>query len=487
MIRSRIRLLAFLTALAMLVIGLGFSFAGKICTYLVLIPVPLFVIVYCAASRRALKVPLVNTARARRIYVLNVLLLAVLAFALALGGNAAAYYTAPEIVDRLRYLPLALLPLLLPVLIPVAAGMERPFSAVRNRKFVNAAQVKLRNASCIKIAITGSFGKTSVKNCLATILSERFRVLATPESFNTPLGIARTVDTADLSQADVFIAEMGARRTGDIARLCELVCPDHCILTGICDQHLQTFGSMDAIVAAKSEIFAGTKAGGYAVVGMDEYTAQIEVPDTLQRVSVGEHGECAAADVRSTAEGVRFKLLLGIRQIEVGSKLLGAHSAQNIALAAALAYKLGMTKEEIAAGIEKIDHVPHRLQPMDAGGVTVLDDAYNANVRGAAEAVETLRLFGGKRFVVTPGIVELGVLEEQENAVLGAKLVGLDRIILVGATLVLAVKNGYLAAGGAAENLTVVPTLEKAQAILAAKLRSGDAVLFLNDLPDLYA
>ena len=173
-------------------------------------------------------------------------------------------------------------------------------------------------------------------------------------------------------------------------------------------------------------------------------------------------------------------------QIEVHSKLLGAHNAANIALAAAMAFKLGFTKEEIAEGISKIDYVPHRLQPYEANGVTILDDAYNSNVRGAAAAVDVLRLFGGRKFVVTPGLVELGVLEEEENLRLGERLAGLDRVILVGATLVNAVKKGYAAAGGDAEKLTVVPTLEKAQDLLSQELREGDTVLFLNDLPDIY-
>ncbi len=147
---------------------------------------------------------------------------------------------------------------------------------------------------------------------------------------------------------------------------------------------------------------------------------------------------------------------------------------------------MGLTREEIAAGIEKLDYVPHRLQLYAAGGVNILDDAYNANVVGAEEAVKALKAFSGRKFVVTPGIVELGILEEGENAALGGKLVGLDLVILVGATLVTAVKRGYLAAGGEAEKLTVVPDLAAAQKILSETLQPGDTVLFLNDLPDIY-
>lgn len=491
---SRFILLAFLTALAMAVFGICFSFAGVWAGYIALAPVPLFVALYCAADKRALKVPLVFTARARRVYVLNLFVIAVAAFALIAAGNAVSYYcyTAPqtaklEILSHLRYLPIAILPVCLPVFLRVANVLERPFSSRKNKKYVALAKEKLRAATCVKIGVTGSFGKTSVKNMLAAILSVRYRVLCTPESYNTPLGIARTVNGADLGEYDFFIAEMGARHPGDIAELCGVVSPDHCIVTGICAQHLETFGSIDAVVAAKGEILTGTKRGGFAVIGADEFTDRLDPKAAgLVKVSAGEHGEFCAFDIISTAQGIDFKLALGIVQTAAHSKLLGAHNAKNIAVAAAMAFKLGLTKEEIAQGIENIDYVPHRLQPFYANGVTILDDSYNANVVGAEAAVEVLRLFPGRKIAVTPGIVELGVLEETENEALGAKLAGLDKIVLVGETLVTAVKRGYLAAGGEAEKIVVVPSLGKAQEILAGELRAGDAVLFLNDLPDIY-
>lgn len=486
MIYSRYILLAFLTALSMLVLGICFSFAGKWTAYIALIPVPLFVYVFTLADRHALKVPLVSTRRVVRIYVLNLVLLAIVSFALVVGGSAAAYYSEIAIIGHLRFLLLAVLPILLPLLLIAANCLEKPISTSSNRKYLEKAREKLANAPCVKIAITGSCGKTSVKNFLATILSARYRVLATPQSFNTPLGIARTVEREDLSKYDFLIAEMGARYSGDIRELCELVRPDHCILTGICPQHMETFGSLSKIIAEKGEILKGTKKGGFAVIGQDENTDTLDAEgEGLIKVSVGEHGEFGALDIKSGADGITFKLALGILQVEAHSKLLGAHNAQNIALAAAMAYKLGLTKEEILQGIERIDYIPHRLQPIQANGLTILDDAYNANIRGAAAAVEVLKKFGGKKFVVTPGIVELGILEEEENEELGKNLVGLDCVILIGATLVCAVKRGYLSAGGDAEKLHIVPSLEKAKEVLL-DAKEGDVVLFLNDLPDIY-
>ena len=489
MVRSRGTLLAFLIALSSLVLGICFSFAGEWAAYVALFPVPLFCILFCVADRRALKVPLVRTARAKRILALDFFLLLLAAAALVLGANALYRLVWPQVglVGHLRYLPLAVLPLLFPEILRLANALEKPFSSAKNRRYLAAAKKKLLAAPCVKIGITGSCGKTSVKNFLAGILGESCRVFATPASYNTPLGIAKAIEDVDLTQYDYFIAEMGARHKGDIAELCELVRPDHCIVTGICPQHLETFGTVEGIVAAKGEILRGTKPGGFAVIGQDEYTARLDPAAAgLKKVAVGEHGEFGAFDVHCSPAGIEFKLAMGILQMPVRSRLLGAHNAQNIALAAALASKLGVEKEEIASAVAGLDFVPHRLQPLEAGGVVVLDDAYNANVRGAAAALDVLRLFGGRKFVVTPGLVELGVLEESENAALGERMVGLDRILLVGSTLVTAVRKGYLAAGGIEERVSVHPTLDAAKEALGQELMPGDTVLFLNDLPDIY-
>ena len=160
---------------------------------------------------------------------------------------------------------------------------------------------------------------------------------------------------------------------------------------------------------------------------------------------------------------------------------------QNIALAAAVAHNLGMTAEEIAAAVEKLGYIEHRLQLIKSNGVNILDDGYNSNVKGASAAIEVLKSFGGRKIAVTPGLVELGILEEKENYELGAKLVGLDYVILVGETLITPVKQGYLDNGGDKEKLAVVLGLPSAQEYLKTVIEQGDTVLFLNDLPDFYA
>jgi UDP-N-acetylmuramoyl-tripeptide--D-alanyl-D-alanine ligase len=174
--------------------------------------------------------------------------------------------------------------------------------------------------------------------------------------------------------------------------------------------------------------------------------------------------------------------------VEMKTVLLGRMAAENIRLAAYIAIELGMTADEIVQGVEKLQPIPHRLQLIENGGIYILDDGYNCNPKGAEEAITALMRFSGRKCVVTPGIVECGVLEEKINGDLGEKLAkaGLDKTILVGNTLVGAVKKGYERAGGDMAVLEKVETLEKAQELLKEFLQEGDAVLFLNDLPDVY-
>lgn len=190
--------------------------------------------------------------------------------------------------------------------------------------------------------------------------------------------------------------------------------------------------------------------------------------------------------VECDCTGTQFDLTLGGESKRVKTKLLGAHCAYNIGICAQVAHAMGVGLEDIAQAISELDYVEHRLQLLESNGVYIIDDGYNSNVVGAKAAVEVLRSFSGKKIVVTPGLVELGVLEESENKALGAELVGLDRIILVGETLVGAVKSGYLEAGGEEERLSIVPSLVAAQDVIKNEIAKGDAVLFLNDLPEIY-
>lgn len=471
----RLSLLSLSLALLLALFNVCFSFADHgIANLISLVPFAgLCALYFFSESKRALKVPFACTKRAVRLSLAFALLFMATSCGLCFACEAVAQAIDREWYYLLRYVWFALLPLLAPFVLAAASLLARAYETPHSRSIVKKAAKKLAASPCKKAGITGSFGKTSVKSFAATILSRKYRVIATPASYNTPLGIARTVNELGVD-CDVFLAEMGARKTGDIKELCELVRPTYGVVTGVTCQHLETFGSFEAIKAEKRELALSATC---CVLGA---TAN----DFLETASK-EGEDFAAEDVWLSEGGVEFVLRLGEKKIPVALPLYGRQTAENVALAAALCLELGMTAEEIAEGIADIRPVPHRLEKREGNGLHILDDSYNSNVEGARNAVEALRAFSGKKCVITPGLVELGNLEEQENATLGALLAGLDLVILVGETRVLPVRKGYLDAGGEEEKLQLVPTLDEAVKRLSV-LSQGDCVLFLNDLPDKY-
>ena len=193
-------------------------------------------------------------------------------------------------------------------------------------------------------------------------------------------------------------------------------------------------------------------------------------------------------DVIYFAEKTCFTLCLDGEEIAVEVPLLGRAAVENIALAAKAASVLGLTGEEIEKGLRQVKPIPHRLELKKEKGVFILDDAYNANEKGAAKAIEALCRFEGKKYLVTPGIIETGVMSKKINENLGALIANanLDGVALVGGAQVKAVKDGYLNAGGDETKLSLSSTLEKAVGCVSSLLKEGDAILFLNDLPDAY-
>lgn len=478
LIFSRYSLLALSCLLCCAVLALCFSFAKAYADIISLAAYLIFFVTYIFADARySFRGGAVLTKRFKRLLAAVWVVIALATYLAASLLNFADYVWGEKIFSYLKYCALSLIPL---TALPLAAFAnlitliwEKPI----NSSFVKKAKTKLEKSDVTIIGITGSYGKTGVKNILNTMLSKKFEVVATPASYNTPLGIARTVNGNDLPAGSVFIAEMGARNVGDIAELCSICPPDWSVITGICPQHLESFKSLEAIVSTKGEIITATKNRCFVAAAAYDYFK-----------SAGDKvkGCDCVSEVVSDCTGTGFTLTLGGESVKVKTKLLGAHSANNVGLCAEVAYALGVSIEQIAEAVGELEFTEHRLQLLQANGVNILDDGYNSNVAGAKAAIEVLRSFGGNKICVTPGLVELGVLEESENRQLGENLVGLDYIILVGETLVEAVKNGYLDAGGDPEKITVVPTLKIAQDKIAQIILKGDCVLFLNDLPEKY-
>jgi UDP-N-acetylmuramoyl-tripeptide--D-alanyl-D-alanine ligase len=440
-----------------------------------------FLIFFClyfyADGKVALRSPATLTARFKRLLIILWLVYAIVCYLVVTLLNFLGSLWDNEIYSHIKYCVLAVMPLLINALICLANSIAKIYEVPHNKKYVKKARGALSESNIKVVGITGSYGKTSAKYILSALLSAKYKVLSTPRSYNTPMGIATTINGNNLNNYDIFIAEMGARCVGDIKELCAICPPDYALITGICPQHLESFESFDNIVNEKGQIITAAK--GKTFISADCFD--------LFKDICGDKVKCdAISNVLSDSTGTAFTLTLGDEKINVKSKLLGEHSAYNIGLCALVAFELGVAPREIAAAIEKLDFIEHRLQLLSSNGVNIIDDGYNSNPIGAAAAVKVLRTFEGRKIVVTPGLVELGILETEENNQLGKSLVGLDFVILVGDTLVGAVKDGYVSAGGDKEKLIVVPTLIAAQDKLKDILMAGDTVLFLNDLPDKY-
>ncbi|MDY6367215.1 MAG: UDP-N-acetylmuramoyl-tripeptide--D-alanyl-D-alanine ligase [Clostridia bacterium] len=435
------------------------------------------------------KVPLKKTKRLVRLCITDVLLCSVFTFGLMMLLNYVAFLIGDEMTAIMRFAPVCIMPLASPYLLYLANLINSPVEKVIARHYVRIATEKLNKADVVKIGITGSYGKTSVKEILNTILSQRYRVLATPRSYNTPMGISLTVKKLD-NTYDVFIAEMGARHKGDIKELVNIVKPKYAVLTGINSQHLESFGSIEGIIATKHEILEGSPEAAFFSTD-NEYTNEMFNSYTGEKFGAGiSGGEVYASDVKTDRTGTTFTLnVKGEAPVVCTTVLLGKHSISNVCLAAAVAKKMGMTAEEIAQGINRLQTVKHRLELVPNNkGIVIIDDSYNSNIAGIKSAIEVFDMFEGRKIVLTPGLVELGKIENAENFKFGKLLAEhADVVIIVGKHNAEALIAGLTEGGMDKSNIKFSKNTKRGNDELNEIIKEGDVVLFENDLPDNYS
>jgi len=425
------------------------------------------------------KKPLVYTARVKRLLFTEVLL--ILVFSLVGSASGAAI--------------LGVMILLCPMLILLANAVNAPAECLVRRHYYNDAKKKLAlHSDIIKIGITGSYGKTSTKFILGTILSEKYNVLVPPGSYNTPMGLTRVIRENLTDAHQVFLAEMGAKNVGDIYELVDMVRPKYGIITSVGPQHLESFKTIENVARAKYELIEGLPQDGCAFFVNDGALVKQMYDKTAIKkylyaiCSEQDEWDVAAKDIASGEDGSTFCIVTKDGAFSASTKLLGRNNIRNILGCVAIAKELGLTEEQITRGIAKIQPVEHRLQILPGNnGVTVIDDAFNANPEGCRIAMEVLSGFQGRKFVVTPGMVELGTVEERENFLFGERIAeAADFVFLVGPKHTLPIYQGIEQAGFNMDHVFVVNSLAEASSELGKLLRTGDVVLFENDLPDNY-
>lgn len=493
---SRLMLLCLLGFLFFLVLCTTFSsiVGEKIASYVGFASYLLFIVAYIRTESAVnAKVPLKKTKRLVRLCVTFILCATVISFGLMLLLDLIASSIGSTVVYLVRYSLICGMPILTPYILFLAYLINEPFEEIIKRYYLKRAKNKLDKSKVLKIGITGSYGKTSIKEILKTILSQKYRVLATPASYNTPLGIAITSKNLD-STHDIFIAEMGARSKGDIKELATLVKPSYGVLTGINNQHLETFDSPETIKDTKFELFENLAENGKGFFSNDSEGAR-ELYERFggEKFCAGLSGEnnlVTATDISTGQHGMSFTLVIrGEKPVKCNTVLLGRHSVSNICLAAAVAYKIGLTPQEIAQGINRIQSIGHRLELMPNNkNIVIIDDSYNSNEDGIKAAMEVLDTFSGRKIVLTPGLVELGKIENVANLAFGNLLAkNADIVIIIGKHNAEMLINGLTAGGMDKSNIFFAKTLNKGNAMLNEMLREGDVVLFENDLPDNYS
>lgn len=440
---------------------------------------------YFAERERRARTPLRITKRCIRFliaYTLTAIVFSVAAVAaglnITLRGTIQYYILMP-----LTYL-------LSPAVFALAAAEVYPIEQAVARIYTEGCKKALdAKTDLVRIGVTGSYGKTGVKNILAAMLAEKYRVYATPESYNTPMGICISVREMPCD-TQIFVAEMGAKRKGDISLLCDIVKPVTAVITGIAAQHLATFGSVQNIIDTKAELsdYVATNGGKSFFNTDNDYCKLMYRENKGEKYRVGVGGECYAKDIKTGKEGSGFKLCFsGGETVDCVTELLGAHNVSNITLAAAVAYAYGVEPNKIAAAVQKLKPVPHRLELINtSAGVTVIDDGYNSNEEGARAALKVLKSFDGRKIAACQGLVEMGKAERDANFALGREIAfAADVAVLIG-PYADDMRQGALSAGMRDRDIFVKRNLTEAQELFSQILRRGDVLLIENDLPDGY-
>ena len=443
--------------------------------------------------RKKYKKPLVFTKRVWRLYGLTSLITlgGMTALAICTSGNFYGRYAGAVItIGSMMLITIFSWFFILFsnfLLIPVEKGIQK--------RYINDAKRILRSMPGLKIiGITGSYGKTSTKNYLTRILEEEYDVLMTPGSFNTPMGVVRTVREYLKPYNQIFVCEMGAKQNGDIKEICDIVHPEMGIVTAVGPMHLETFKTLDNVCSTKFELVDSLPSDGFAAVNNDfDMCAGREVLNTKAvRYGITNPEGCdyIATDIRYTPNGTSFviKGKDGFK-LELETRLLGESNVSDILGAVVIAHKIGIAPEKIRYAVATLQQVEHRLSMKQTpGGVTIIDDAFNSNPVGSKMAIDVLTHFkGGKRIIVTPGMIELGTKQYDLNREFGRHIGdNLDIAIIVGEYNRKAIMDGIQETGFESENLHLADSFNEAQQILGRILSSGDTVLYENDLPDTF-
>ncbi|MDO8429155.1 MAG: UDP-N-acetylmuramoyl-tripeptide--D-alanyl-D-alanine ligase [Candidatus Daviesbacteria bacterium] len=426
------------------------------------------------------------------------------------------------LTDSLLLTPITIIVLAFfsPIYLGLAQIILLPFDWYQKNKIIRAAEVKISTFKNLKkVAIVGSFAKTSTKEMLYTLLWKKYRVVKTPKSYNTQLSVARSVLSDLKDNTEIFLIEMDAYKEGEIDKLAKMVKPQLAVITSIAPQHLERFGSMEKLAKTQFEIAPNLPEDGTLFLNSeDEWSTKLaqsskhKAPASTSRrrgeQSVITYGfnqddNFCATDIKQSLEGLQFNLQLQFlnvvknqdlilapnSKLPITLPLFGEHHIINFLAAASIAHTLGLTLEEIQQRALKILPTPHRLEIKKQGQLTIIDNSYNTNPVSSRAALKLLRDYPGKqKILITPGLVELGGEQHQVENIKFAKSASqvADYIIIVGNNAREHLLKGLSEANYPKDKIHLAKTLNDGLSFLNTIAKPDAVVLLENDLPDQY-
>ena len=431
------------------------------------------------------KKPLVITSRLKRL-IITTILVNLLPIIIIIFNNTLYNYIFLILFLILEY-----------IVVLTANIINIPIEKIVYNHFMRLAKNKLKNMPNLKIiGITGSYGKTSSKNILNDILSFKFNSLKSPANFNTPQGLMITINNHLTKFDDILIAEMGAYKKGDIKELCDFVHPKYAIITKIGTSHLESFGSFENIQEGKFELIETLPSDGIAILNKDDDMQVAYVNKKLKNkckiIWIGikdTSSDIIAKDIKYSNIGTTFNIKFkeDKKTYQFHTKLLGEANIYNILASIALSREFGSNIEEMIKGVNSVRSIEHRLELQRHGNLTVIDDTYSSNPVGAKMALDVLKLMPGKKIIVTPGMVEMGVEQYELNKEFGRQIsVVCDKVVLVGERQSKPILEGLIEKNYNKNNIIVKNKFKEAFDYAMANQGENTFILLENDLPDIY-
>ena len=386
--------------------------------------------------------------------------------------------------------------ILLPIIISLIILIFQPLAVlVRYQTIRKAKQKRESFEDLLVIGITGSYGKTSTKEFLYQILSEKYNVLKTEAHQNSEVGISQCILNDLNEEYQVFICEMGAYNKGGIKFLCDIAKPKIGILTGINEQHMATFGSQENIIRAKFELIEALPAKGLAILNtgdpkiqneklkIQNYNSKLK---SLRFYSTKEQTDLWAEEIRAEKELISFNVVSKDGdQAEFKVNLMGVQNVENILGAVCCAKELGMSLKEITRACEKIQPEQGAMKLLKGkNGLNVIDATYSANPDGVISALDYLKIWPGKKVIIMPCLIELGRASKEVHKRIGKKIGEVcDLAIITTKDRYKEIREAALDAGMTEIDIFYLDNPKEIYDKIKAFCRAGDVVLLESRVP----